>query len=815
MAGVESAVQIHISRGDDLNARDVNGMTPLMLSAARNKPTICKLLLDAGADNDLLAPSGKTAFEIAAASGAHEAAAALAPAQHPAPGPETVNVIAPTTRRNDFETTDERAPSQIRDSSGGLDGSAIFDVSGWEAEEPPVAPEADLSITRSAGAIQTAISAHEPIDSSTEWDDVDAYLPERASPLSRTDDAESRAQLRLLLLRAIREGSVPSQDVEDLSANDDRSADSEAESLLGMVINDLGAEVDERFEYETTAESYKVFVKSTETPDEELAIDEALATLDSAGSASNEPMRMYQREFQRQRLISAQEEVALGQAMEAALSAALDALAAWPEGIAWTLAAGSEVKTGRRPMGWMSHQEIEPDIELVAEPEVEAPLEEEVEDALDEAVDTAGGSESIGFASALSGLNALPISPDSQGTAYSAVRDALAALHLSRGFLMELGEIGDTKESEAGFRYAKAMADYRQARDRMTTANLRLVLHLAWKHRHSGEPIDDLTQEGNIGLLKAVDRYDWRRGFKFSTYATWWIRQSIGRYIADKRRTIRIPVHIHEKLQRLQSEVHAFESIHRRPPTLDEIAARMEIPACKVETLQRISPEPLPIHELPVDELVAIEDRGAFSAPDPAEIVMDAERSQGVIRALSTLAAKEENILRLRFGIGTQESLTLEEIGLRYSVTRERIRQIEAKAIKKLRHPSRAPFLARLCPPGIPCEATTTAATPDRSHDAETQMPGDVGQPDKPGKNRVPSQAGSGLNSSSPVKSSMLDQLLAQAATLGVPVVDDRAGPSGQIWVKFLYTPDKQHRRLARKLTDSGFTFFPGKGYWK
>jgi RNA polymerase primary sigma factor len=270
MAGVESAVRIHVQRGDDLNARDSNGLTPLMLSATRNKSAICKLLLDAGADYGLSDPSGKTALAIAVAMGAHETAVILESAiarnrclenvvpseARPSDSPllplnvqtteSPTELIAVTAIEADWAlcTSQVEVEGRIRPRD-----TSDFDLLGWEPDEDGIPPEADSSVVEAATAIQVAITGYEPFDSSADWDDIDAYLPERALPLARTDDTEVREQLRLLLLRAVREASVPYLDVEALSFNEDRSANPEAEVLLSMVINDLGAEVDERFEY--------------------------------------------------------------------------------------------------------------------------------------------------------------------------------------------------------------------------------------------------------------------------------------------------------------------------------------------------------------------------------------------------------------------------------------------------------------------------------------------------------------------------------------------------------------------------------------
>jgi RNA polymerase primary sigma factor len=205
-----------------------------------------------------------------------------------------------------------------------------------------------------------------------------------------------------------------------------------------------------------------------------------------------------------------------------------------------------------------------------------------------------------------------------------------------------------------------------------------------------------LAQEGNIGLLKAVDRYDWRRGFRFSTFATWWIRQQIGRHVADKARTIRVPVHVFEKLHRAERVAQSFETAIGRNPTLDELAERMEMPRNALSALLRIAPEPSGIDERTIDCMIAIDARETLLPPDPADVVDAAALRSAVEALLSSLPNKDEKIIRFRFGIGVDEELTLEEIGQRYAVTRERIRQIEAKAIRKLKHPSRSEAFARL-----------------------------------------------------------------------------------------------------------------------
>lgn len=867
MAGVESSVRVHISRGDELDARDATGKTPLMLAAMRDRAAICTLLLEAGADPALCDADGADALATARAIGATAAASAitawyaangqgaftetsLAPVVEIAKPAETVSAwsavaespavghecdAAPVISLDD--PADVSALDFDIDQDGALslpstpdfEIDELIDLGDWAAEDADVAPEGDEKSVELAAAVHEAISKHVPVDTWADWADFEAFLPDRAARLRGTGAVEDQLALRQLLLRALREGSVPTILVEDTWRGQAISQVEPSDVLLRQVINDLGAEIDDRVEWSGPFDSFIVHVDQVETSNEEDEIDAAMAFFDELVAHGNDPMRLFMREAHRERMITATEEVDLAKAMEVALQEAVGALAAWTGGIWKVIHAGQRLRAGGISLSSLttSNRDEGPDLGQVGEDDLGAAKtlddmgvvdSDELSSAIDGSADDASeqpaslnsDADRIRLLTALTELEALTDVNGEDAASSIRIRSVLDSMQLARGFLVSLLDKARHDKAPSASSFRCSIERYLAARDRFALANLRLVFSIAKKYMGSGLPLDDLLQEGHLGLLKAVDKFDWRRGYKFSTMATWWIRQHIARNVADTCRTIRLPVHVHEVVQRMYVEARAFEALHERSLTTEELAERLGMKASKVQVLWAASTSPIPL-----DELDAAEPDDESASSNPFTVVSAMHLRRGIEQMLASLDSRAAKVIRLRFGLGVDDPWTLEEVGRLYDVTRERIRQVETKALKHLRHPVRAQALAGEISDG----PSRGKFVPDGQSDVFLTRDGQVGRA------TVPSQPSEALLAA-PVQSNApatpihdegvdLASVLVKALAAGCAVDDQRDSATGAIWVRIPASSDISHAALGHQLLLLGFKEWPGHGFWK
>ena len=300
--------------------------------------------------------------------------------------------------------------------------------------------------------------------------------------------------------------------------------------------------------------------------------------------------------------------------------------------------------------------------------------------------------EYIGNEISVSWINKISKSKKEYATGLENQREDILRSQKKMKALSKISELSIVEIKDINRRMSLGEAKARRAKKDMVEANLRLVISIAKKYTNRGLQFLDLIQEGNIGLMKAVDKFEYRRGYKFSTYATWWIRQAITRSIADQARTIRIPVHMIETINKIVRTQRLILSEFGREATPEELAQKLRMPLDKVRKVLKISKEPVSLEKPVGDEDDSslgdfIEDTKALA---PLEQAIKSNLGEATTKILSTLTPREERVLRMRFGVGMNTDHTLEEVGLQFSVTRERIRQIEAKALRKLKHPSRS-----------------------------------------------------------------------------------------------------------------------------
>ncbi|MDN0075485.1 sigma-70 family RNA polymerase sigma factor [Crenobacter sp. SG2303] len=792
LAGVEAAVKLHVRRGDDLNARDGAGMTPLMLAASKNKASVCTLLLAAGANPSLLDLSGRDALSIARHAMALEAAsileAAIMPEPETEPEPELACKMEPV------------AFGQNLDWDEGNEHSAI-DLSGWEADEDAPVPEGDSSIVELAAELHRTISALIPDDDAEGWVDFEAFLPERAAPLPGSQGEAEATRLRHLLLRAIREGSVPELDFTEACTDEFGAVNPGWTALLRLTLGELGAETDER--HELGDEPWLAGAREWE--DEE--VSRALTFIEDIESGRNEPARFYAKEMRVGELLSAEEEARLGREMEEGLTEASFALASWPEGLEAVLEAAERVRSGAlRPESVALSSEAGLDEEGQS---VASPIEVD-DEALDE--DDGLSTETKEFLERMDEVRALFLGAACASSNAIVLGEAVVKVRLSPSFLCGLAR-QDGAGWDTSSKFSAAIGRYAKARETMVLHNLRLVLSVVKRYQGLGLPLEDLIQEGNIGLIRAVEKYDWRKGFRFSTYATWWIRQQATRSLAEAGRTIRLPYHVHERTLVLRREAEAVERETSRTPTDALLAERLGMHVWKVSSLRARMEEPVSLEEPDEFGGYLADTLAGEGLLSPEEHVERISLIETLGKLFSALDPRSAEVLTLRYGFDGTDPRTLEEVGEHFGVTRERIRQIEAKALKKLAHPARAGILrAFLYPDHDAGMEDANGYDPEEAPPLAADAPGD--EPAK--QSGRPTNVGPAVQTVPAAMASAEDvERVLEFARASGAVVEDRRGDGGCVLVRL--PPDKYMRikSLLQDLLAAGFSPLPGMVYRK
>lgn len=639
-SGVSSVVEFHLSRGLPKDSRDSLGNSPLMIAAQNGHFAICEMLLRAGVDVEHQNNLGFCASDLAQEQTLRDLLARYrqspSPAgQQPAGGPvDEADVEVEIEAEADVETE----PPETEDA---------MDFMRWDAEVESEPAEDNLTLRHASAEAQQLLSRYRPKDNAAEWIDIELSLPDPPTPVSHSP--QNYPHFSTLLTGALDAGRVSVRDIRFAGEEDFGMPWPEFRVSVEALIKDLPLIVDgdDAFPESDACEAFAA------SGDLEPWFD-AFGALRLSGI-----FERYLVDIRQWDVVDKTKEERLGQRMDTALINLMTILAGLPEAEYLQL-----LHPNRLPAPAPESSEEEDD----------------AEDADEDISSAADDDDAISFNDLLILLR-------------SGKAEEYQDNHIPRPEYADLQQIVERAQTlipDECHKMSLYVSSYRDAWEGLIHANLRLVVAIAKKHCGRGLDIEDLIQEGNLGLIKAVEKFDYRRGFKFSTYASWWIRQKITRAIADQAQLIRLPVHFYEQFRRWRSS--RDQLLHRQgiTPTLRRLQEMTDLPERQLLRMAKYEEQTVLIGDFHDDAQNLSGDalltrRDFTSAP-----VQSLELREHISSVLDTLLPREAQIIKMRFGIGMTQDFTLEEVGKQFDVTRERIRQIEAKALRKLRHHSRA-----------------------------------------------------------------------------------------------------------------------------